>query len=175
VVSETSADTTYYDHNYTLGVSGKILSKLNGTVRVGYQLREGRGPAAADDQGFTISASTTWSLTRKANLNGQLSRDYSVTATNASVDSLNGSLDLRYTMNPRISAYGSIGGGENRFVSELTGNRVDTFLTASVGVNVAITAHIRSSLTYSYYRSWSTLDLGDFTRQSYSLNLSARF
>jgi hypothetical protein len=174
-VSETSAETTYHDHSFTVGVSGKILAKLNGTVRVGYQFREGRGPGTVDNQGLTMAASTTWSLNRRATLTGQMSRDFSVTSTNASVNSLQGAIDARYTFNNRLTGFVTVGGGENRFSSDLTGDRVDTFFSSSVGMAATITSYLRGDLSYTFYRNWSSLALGDFTRESYTLNLRARF
>lgn len=174
-VSETSADTSYYDHHITAGMSGKIFYKLNGTVRVGYQLREGRGPGTTDDHNLTVSASTTWDFSRKANLQGELSRDYRVTSTNGSVDSLTGSLNARYVFNVRLTSFAGIDGGENRFMGDAAGNRVDKFLSTSVGLGFMITPSIRGDVAYTTFRNWSTLSVANFTRESYSLNLKARF
>ena len=38
----TSADSKNTDHAFTVGLSGKILSKLNGAINAGYQIRNSR-------------------------------------------------------------------------------------------------------------------------------------
>ncbi len=85
--SETSANSSYDDHSVTAGVSGRILSKLNGSLRAGYEIRNPRGTTTDGDyHGLTASASVAWTVSQRVTVTGVLSRDNSVTAADQSVN-----------------------------------------------------------------------------------------
>lgn len=173
--NETSADTTFLDHAFTVGVSGRILPKLNGTVRGGYQLRRGNGPFAGDHESFTASGSATWSINRRASVTVQLSKDFSTTSTNVSIDSLTATADALYVFNRRLSAGVGVGAGRNRFLGTLSQGREDTYTTASLNAHYTVMEGVRLSLSYGLYDNRSTLALADFVRHSFSLSISSRF
>lgn len=173
-INETSADTTFYDHAFTVGVSGKILAKLNGTVRLGYQIREAIGPNTSGTDSFTASASTTWAINGQATLTGQLSKDLSVTSTNISIDSTSASLNAGYRFGPRMSAYADFGGGINRFLGALGGNREDTFLSWGAGFSYKFSEKLNLSAGYTNYTNWSTASIADFSREGFSVNVNSR-
>ncbi len=173
-INETSADTTFYDHAFTVGVSGKILSKLNGTVRFGYQFREAVGPNTSSQEGFTGSASTTWSLNGRATLTGQLSKDYSVTSTNISIDATSGSINAQYTFGPRLSAYADFGGGVNRFLGSAAAGREDTFMSWGAGIMYKYSEKLQLSAGYTNYTNWSTNPAADFSREGVNINVNSR-
>lgn len=173
-INETSADTTYFDHAFTLGVSGKIWSKLNGTVRMGYQIREGTGPDTTNLNAFTASASSTLSLTGRANFTGQLSKDLSITSTNISIDSTSGSVGFQYTFGPRLSATADLGGGINRFLGTLAGGREDKFLSWGAGLLYKRSEKLQLSAGYTNYTNWSTAAQANFTREGFNVSVSSR-
>jgi hypothetical protein len=174
-VSETSAELRHHDHAFTAGVSGRILPKLNGALRVGYQFREARGPGGEDDQGITAATSATWNINKRASLTLQLLKDYSTTSTNLSVDTLSTTLDGRYAFTAKVSAGGGLGFGTNTFLGERGSGRDDTFVTGHVHAAYTFSERLRLSLAYQAYQNWSTLAVSDFDRHALTLSVSSRF
>lgn len=173
---ETSASTSFDDHAFTVGVSGKILPKLNGVVRVGYQLRQPSGTAEGSYTALTASTAATWNVSRRLSLTGQVAKDFSTTSTNLNVDALTFSLDAQYAMNAKLSFGAGVGYGINDFLGDPGGNRHDEFFSWNAGVTYRILdERLSAALTYAYLRNWSTLDYSDFERNSVNLNLTSRF
>lgn len=173
---DTSASTAFDDHAFTLGVSGRILPKLNGVVRFGYQVRQPSGTAEDSYEAFTASAAATWNLSRRLGLTVQAAKDFSTTATNLNVDALTFNLDAQYTMNSKLSFSAGVGYGINDFLGAPGGNRHDEFFSWTAGVTYRVLdERLSASLVYAYLRNWSTLDYSDFERNSLNLNLSSRF
>lgn len=174
-VSESSADTTFYDHAFTLGMSGKILPKLNGTARFGYQIREASGALNDTYDSWTSAVSATWNVNKRLSVTGQLSKDFSTTAANTSVDSFAGTLEAQYASSAKTSVTAAVGGGINRFLGSLGAGREDTFFTYNVAFNYTFNERLRCSLGYTYFHNWSTVAFSDFERHSVSLNVTSRF
>lgn len=173
---ETSADTSFYDHAFTVGVSGKILPKVGGTARIGYQIRQPRGKTLEGDfQSITASVGATWAASKKTNVSLQLSKDFSTSSTNINIDSTSISLDATYALRAKFALFGGLGYGYNDFLGAAGAGRQDQFFNWSAGMRYALNEHFSATLTYSYYQNWSTLDFSDFTRNSVSLNLSSKF
>ena len=174
--SETSSSAAYADHSFTVGVSGKILSKLTGSLRAGYQVRQPLGSTPDGGyKGLTASGSVTWTLTKKWSLVGQLSKDLSVTANDLSVDTLSTSLALQYTMNDRLSFSTNAGVGKTRFLGDASDGRHDEYFTWGAGMKYKMNEHLDSALAYVYNQNWSTFSFSDFSRHSVTLTLSSRW
>lgn len=173
-LSESSADSKSTDHAFTVGVSGKILSKLNGTVRFGYQIRE-EEPSGDIFGSYTAAASTTWAINKRLSLTGTLSKDFSTTATESTVDTTRANLDAQYVFNHRWSLYSGIGGGYSEFLNGVDNGREDYYFTWSTGVNYTLNDHFKASLTYSYFQNWSNRSISNFERNSITLFLSSRW
>lgn len=173
--SDTSADTSFEDHSFTAGLTGRILPKLNGTLRGGYQLRYGRGPQTENHDGYTVAGSATWSINRRASVTVQLSKDFSTASTNVSIDSVAATADALYVFNRRLAAGAGVGVGRNRFLGERGRDREDTYSSAHVAGHYTLMEGVRVSLTYSLYDNRSTLAISDFARHSVSLSISSRF
>lgn len=172
---DTSASTTFDDHAFTVGVSGKVLPKLAGTVRFGYQIRQPSGTTEGDYQAITAATAVTWNLSKRFSLTGQVAKDFSTTSTNLNIDSLSSNLDAQYAMNAKIALFAGAGYGINRFLGVPGADRRDTFLTWNVGAGYTLSDHFKIALTYAYFKNWSTLAYSDFTRNSLNLNLSSQF
>jgi len=173
---ETSASSSFDDHAFTVGVSGKILPKLNGVVRVGYQLRQPSGTAEDSYTALTASAATTWNVSRRLSLTGQAAKDFSTTSTNLNIDALTFSLDAQYAMNSKLSFGSGVGYGINEFLGTPGADRKDEFFTWNLGASYKVLdERLTVALMYAYLRNWSTLDYSDFERNSVNLNLSSRF
>ena len=180
----TSADSKNTDQAFTLGLSGKILPKLNGSINAGYQLRNSRdvlrsnylyGIIESRYTSWTSSISLTWSLSKRFSVNGQLSKDFSTTSTNDTTDTLMASLSAQYTFSAKFSVSAGVDFSNNRFLGPSSDGRVDTFFSANLGLNYSFNDHLKATLSESYSTNWSTSPFADFSRNSVSLGLSSRW
>ncbi|MFA6286078.1 MAG: outer membrane beta-barrel protein [Opitutaceae bacterium] len=172
--SDSGANTQTTDHSFTVGVSGRILPKVNGSVRAGYEIRQD-GTTGQSFDSWTATSSVSWNMNRRVTFTGTLNKAFSTTATNASIDSLNATLDIQYSLTGKWSLFTSIGGGENDFLNGPVTGRRDYYFTWNAGVNYSLNDHFKASLAYSYYQSWSNRAAGNYDRDSYTLNLSTRW
>ncbi|MFA6959995.1 MAG: outer membrane beta-barrel protein [Opitutaceae bacterium] len=172
--SESSTTSSSTDHSITAGISGKILAKLKGNVRVGYQIRQ-ETPSGQTFGSITSSASTTWSVSKRFTLTGTLSKDFSTTANESSVDTLSFNLDAQYVFNDHWSVYSGLGVGESQFLSGSDTGRQDYYFTWSSGISYSLNDHFKASFTYSYFQNWSNRSNSNFDRNSFTLNLTSRW
>jgi len=174
-ISRTSLGNDTTDHWFNLGATGGLFAKLNGTVRVGYQIREVAGTGGENFTHVNALASLGWPVTRKLNLTGQVSRDFDTIATGESVDSTGVSLNASYAFNRKLELNTGVTYGRNLFLGASQPNRRDDFFSWEVGANYKFNEHLRLGATYTYFRNWSTVSFSDFERQGYSLDISSRF
>ena len=74
--SDTSSSTAYDDQSFTVGLTGRILARLDGSLRAGYQVRTPAGSTSGGGyKGPTAAGTVTWSLSKKLSLSGLVSRD----------------------------------------------------------------------------------------------------
>lgn len=188
--SETSRDAATTDHAVTLGLHGKLIRGINGTLRVGYQTRVPHGGIAGNQafHSWTASGSVSYAINKKLNLSGQISKDFSTTAVDSSVDMLTASLEAQYAFNSRWSLSSSLAFGDSRFLGEsgrvvlslgppavLGPNRHDNFVSWSATTGYSLNEHFKIGLTYLWFRNWSTISFADFVRNSWNLNVSSRW
>jgi hypothetical protein len=179
----TSADSKNTDHAFTLGVSGKVLPKLNGSINAGYQIRNSQDLFHSPDlhvvdsqyTSWTSSISLTWSLSKRFNVSGQLSKDFNTTSTNNTTDTLMTSLNASYTFSAKISASAGVDFSKNRFLGLSGSGRVDTYFSSHLGLNYSLNDHLKASLAETYAINWSTSPDADFSRNSTVLSLSSRW
>jgi hypothetical protein len=172
---ESSASTSFVDHAFTAGVSGKILPKVGGDARAGYQVRIPSGSNEDSYRAITASVAATWNATMRANLTLQGGKDFSTSSTNINIDGTSANLDLQYGQSAKITAFTGIGHGVNRFLGAAGAGRRDTYFTWNVGASYTLSGHFKIMLTYSHYRNRSNFAFSDFKRNSVNLNLSSRF
>lgn len=171
-IGNTDVGTTT-DHNFSFGVMNGLLPKLNGSIRVGYQLRETELGETFDQ--FQLMTSLTWNATRKLTVTNSIARDFSTTATGVTVDALTAGLRASYVFTRRFQAESGIAYGRNRFLGANQPARQDEFFAWDVGATYAVNEHLRFAATYNYMKNWSTLSFSDFERTGYSLDISSRF
>ncbi len=171
-VSETSIGNDSTDHWFNVGATGGLFAKLNGTVRLGYQLRDTGSDSYTH---LNALAGVTWPVTRKLNLSGQLSRDFSTIATGASVDSTSASLRAGYNATRKIELSAGVTYGQNRFLGTPPPARRDTFFSWEAGARYKLNEHLQVGATYTCFRNWSTFDFSDFDRQGFSVDVSSRY
>lgn len=197
--SETSVTSESVDHSWYAGVSGRILSKLSGSARVGWTYRENRFPANTtlidgttpktedSTDGMYVSLSGTWPATRKATFTLALTQDFSSSSTNFQTQTSSADLTGLFSHTVKFSTRANIGVGYTQFLSGFANNtptftegfngldRNDHYFTAGVGANYAITEHFTLSVNYTYYQNWSNLSSFEFVRHSVGLTLSTRW
>jgi hypothetical protein len=180
-------DTSTVDDALSLGVHGKVLWDINGSLSVGYQILNPRGVPSAGTapQGqygdLTANGSVTWNANRELAFTGSLSRDYSTTPIAATTDTTAATLDGKYRFDPALSAGAGIGGGEDRFLGPLglnpgTGEeRLDYYFTWNTSVNYKFNERLNATLAYAFFENWSNLGFAVFRRNTVSLALSSRW
>ena len=190
-LSETSRNTNSADHAFTGGVHGKVLRGISGTLRAGYQLRvpSGGGTVARKTyQSWTGSAAVSYAITKTISISGQLSKDFSTTASDASVDTLMASLDGQYAYSSHWSFSSSLGWGDSQFLGQsgrvildvgppplLGPSRHDNYLTWNLSGGYTFNEHLKLGLSHVQFKNWSTSSFADFVRSSWSFSLSSRW
>lgn len=177
-VTDTTSSTRSYDHAFTLGTTGKLLPKLNGTIRLGYQLRQtdrNNNSVSNTYSAFTTSASATWTVTKRFNVTGIASRDFSTLATDTSVDSTSAMLNATFAATARFSLFVGTGAGYLRYLGAASNGRRDTYATTNLGVNYTLNDHFKITLTGLLYKNWSKFDQADYVRRTISLIVSSRW
>lgn len=163
------------DHWFNVGATGGLLAKLTGTVRVGYQLRyvEIGSPDSFDHWNFL--AALNWPVLRKLNLTLSASRDFGTIATGESVDSSSLALHATYTYNRKLQFLGGVSTGINDFLGDAQNDRRDTFFSWDVGFLYRMNEHFQFGASYTYFKNWSTISLGDYDSHGVSVNVSSRY
>lgn len=172
--SKTSIGNDTYDHWFNVGVTGGILAKLNGTVRLGYQMRDINGGGQSFNN-LSASIALSWPVTRKLILSSQIARDFNTIATGASVDSTSASLRASYAMTRKFELNGGLGYGLNRFLGTPPPQRRDTFFSFDAGARYRMNEHLQVGASYNYFRNWSSLTFSDFDRQGFNVDVSSRY
>jgi hypothetical protein len=186
--TQSSASQSSTDHNFTVGMSGRLIRGLRGAVTVGYQIRVPHGPLNQPVfHGVSASGSTSYAINRKVSLSGAISKDFSTTATDSSVDTTAANLDLQYAYSSRWGVMLGSGWGQSRFLGPggrmilqvgpptLFGpNRQDDFFHWDASLNYARSERFKVSFTYGWFKNWSTASYADFVRSSWNVNLNSR-
>jgi hypothetical protein len=174
-LQETGGGLSFYDHSVNVGIDGKILPKLNGTVSVGYEYQVPHGSSDQSTGSTTETVALTWNFSRRLKITWDLSQNFNAVATDSSGNTVATSLDAAFSMNSKTSLTGGVGGGYNRFVDGTEAGRHDLYFTWNAGVNYTINDHFTTSLDYVYYENWSTVGFSDFIRHTITLALNIRF
>jgi hypothetical protein len=169
------------DKSISAGVSGRVYGPFNGSLQFGFQNRAAYvGVNAGNYNDLTATGTATWNMNRRMTLTGTVSRDYSTTATAQSIEDTNGALTFQDSLTAKASftLIGSI--GENRFLGDEgllpdEERRVDDFYALSAQYYYTLNQHLKVSVTYSYYRSYSTLAYAEFPRHQVFLSLTSHW
>lgn len=187
---ETSQKTSTTDHAINLGVNGRIVKGINGGLRVGYQVRTPHGSVGDNPEyhSMTASGSASYAINRKININGSISKDFSTTATDTSVESTNATLDAAYAYSTHWNFSAGAAWGDSQFLGEkgriilalgppalLGPNRHDNFASWNLAIGYSLNEHFKASFSYSWFQNWSTVAFADFVRSNWSLNFSSRW
>jgi hypothetical protein len=171
--SQTSFGPDTYDHWFNVGAVGALITKLNGSVRVGYQIRDIAGGATFGN--VDAQASLSWVLTRKFTLSGQVGRDFTTIATGDSVDATTVALRANYVFTRKFDVDGGVAYGRNDFLEGSEQHRRDDFYGWDVSARYKFNEHLRLAASYNYLHNFSTLSFSDFERHGFSLDIASRF
>ncbi len=172
-ISHTSIGPDTYDHWFNVGAIGVLFGKLNGSVRLGYQVRDVNGGGSFGD--FNGVAALNWVVTRKFTLSGQFSRDYTTIATGSSVDTTTVGLRANYVFTRKFDVDGGVSYGRNNFLQGTLQHRQDEFYAWDVSARYKFNEHLRLAASYNYLHNYSTISLSDFERHGFSLDIASRF
>ncbi len=171
----TSIDGRTTDHWFNVGGTGALFSKMSGTLRFGYQLREERSPGSNRFNQFNAQGSLNWPITRKLALALQLNRDFSTIATGASVDSTSAALHATYVYSRKMDLSGTLSGGINDFLESSAGGRRDTFISWESGVRYRMNEHLNMGASYTYLKNWSTVSRSEYDSHGFTFEISSRY
>jgi hypothetical protein len=171
------------DNSLTLGVSGKVYGPFNGSLQAGYETRTSHGgPDNGEDFGdLTFSGAATWNIDRRKTLTVNLSRDYSTTAEAQSIESTSAGLVFQDSFTAKSSTILSSSFGENKFLGTQGllapggERRVDYFVDLGAAYHYTVNQHLKLSLAYSYYRSYSSLLYADFPKEQIDFTLASHW
>lgn len=198
-IREVTANSESVDHSYYLGVSGRIVSKLSGSARVGWTTSTTTYPATtivqnttnlireSSNDGVYVNLSTTWPVNRKVNISLSGTQDFNTTSTNFQTETT--SLDLvgKFSHTVNFNSGASIGGGYIQYISGFVDNspvfsqgfngldREDYYFTAGLNASYAFWDHFTFSASYTYFQNWSSLSNFAFDRHTIALSLSTRW
>jgi len=102
--SETSRLTSTTDHSTTVGINGRLIRGIVGGFRAGVQTRVPHGATLIGKfTSWTMSGTASYAFSKKLNVASQFSKDFSTTATDASVDVTSADVSAGYAMNSKVS------------------------------------------------------------------------
>jgi hypothetical protein len=172
------------DNSLSVGVSGKVVGPFNGSLSAGYQTRSpfGKaGPYSVSSSDWTASGSLVWNISRRMNLTGDISRDFSTTAEALSIDSTRLGLTFQDSFTAKASGTIDTAFGQNEFLGAEGDTapggkqRVDTFFTMSASYFYTLNKHFKAYVTYTFYQNWSTLPFADFPRDQFDVGLNTHW
>lgn len=176
----TSASSSRTDHGFTVGMAGKLIGRLNGSLRAGYTSRSPSNSSTLSPDGgkfssWTAAATASWNPTKRLGLTGQLGKDFSTASTNTSLDTLFTSLNANYALSSKTAVTADTSWSDTRFLGSAGGGRQDHNWGWSITLDRIINDHLKFSLGYSFAQNWSTDRVADFTRRSVTLTVSANY
>lgn len=166
----------YNDNDFSVGLRGRILPKLTGTVRAGYQFRSEEGNQRRNYDGFSASASANWLPTKQNSVNGLVLRDYRTTSTDFATEVTAASLLYTRVLNAEWTAGCGAQAGQTKYLGASKGkNREDTYTGWNANIAWSANEHLRVAFNYSFYHNSSSLAFADYSRHVFALSVSSRW
>ncbi len=188
--SSAQFQSTSFDHSFYGGLSGRIISKLSGSARLGWSTRtvEYPGPVSpSTNDGLYVSLSGTWPVSQRISVTLTLLQDFSTSSSNFETRTSSADLMAQFSHTSKLSSNVSLGTGMTEFISGYSpstgvpttgfnGNaRSDYYITFGCGASYSFNEHYTAGLNYTYYQNFSNLPNYEFYRHSVSASLSARW
>lgn len=165
------------DSALTLGATGGILPKLNGSFRLGYQWRDESDGTAGRYHSLTTSLSLAWPLTKRVTFTGAASKDFTTTATDVSVNvtALSVSASLKPTFKLKFVLNTGVDYSISDFLGSRGGGRQDHAWSFNAGLSLPLSSKLSASISYAYSDNHSNIAFSEFARHTATFNLSARY
>ena len=165
------------DNALTFGATGGLLPKLTGNFSLGYQWRDQSGPSGGHYGSVTTNVSLSWPMTKRVTFNGDASKDFTTSATDISVDTTTFGLSASLKPNSRLKFI--LNTGVNYSISDFLGirgaGRVDRAPSLNASLGFSLTTVVSVSISYAYTENHSNVAFSDFSRQTATFKLSARY
>ncbi|MCR6657217.1 MAG: outer membrane beta-barrel protein [Opitutus sp.] len=176
-ISETSRNTTAYDHSLTIGAQGGILPKLSGTIRFGVQRRYANSSVGGreDFDSFTSGTTLKWLYSRRLTFNADLNQDFSTTSTDISTNRFSAGLRATSSISSKFIVNAGVTYSITNFLGEAGEGRRDEMLQFDTSVGWAFTTHVRMNLSYVHTINWSNVSSATFVRDGVTLSIIATY
>ncbi len=162
------------DHRLSVGVKGELSSKINGMIRAGYMLRDFLGSTRSSQNAPFAQASIDWVAREKTSVNLTVNKDFETTAVSQSVNNFETSLGLTQRLTEKLSVTATAGYQHASYVGDET-DRTDDLLLGRLVAKYHFNDHFWGSLSATVLGNDSTLPLADYSRNTYSVSLTAKF
>jgi hypothetical protein len=191
---QASSDSSTTDQALMVGVNGKVLWEINGNVSIGYQIRIPQGfkdsegnPTTGDFSDWTGTAGLTWAVNKQMNFKLQGNKDFNTSSTDATTDSMTGSLDFTYAYNAKLHGTAGLTGGQVRYlgpfglvIDPVTNlptaiHRVDYNFGWNLGAGYTYNDHLHVDFQYTFLKNWSNLGVATFTSAGWTLTFGTRW
>jgi len=173
--SEVSGSYNRVDHALLLGANGKILPRLDGSLRIGFQRRVVSEPGAGNLDGVTASIATWWAPRNWITVGIQVSKDFATTSTAQSTDGFNASLESKLATVGQLSLTAGAGYSRYAFYDVVTHTRSDDGLYFRFGAEYPLTKRLKFTASATWMHNSSTFAFADYGRRLLNLGLSARY
>ena len=174
-LGDAAGGSTTQDHALTFGAAGSLLPKLSGTARLGYQWRRESGGEQGNYHTLTSGLALAWALSKRAALSSEISKDFMTTATDITVDATTFGISASLNPMPKLRLSSGMGYTISRYLGSRGGGREDRAPSVNAAVSFTLTSRISSSISYAYTDNQSNVALSDFSRQTATFTLSARY
>lgn len=176
-VSNTTKSTKAYDHNFSFGASGGILPKLSGSISFGYQLRQSDSIIGHHEKFSSFSSATNlkWLFSRKISFNGDISDDFAISSTDISTNRLGLGLHMTSSLTSKVIGNFGVNYSTTEFLGIAGDGRKDTLFMFDASTGLALTTHVRTSLSYAYMINTSNKSNYDFVRQTLTFTIAATY
>lgn len=176
-VSKTSKNSNAVDQSVDIGASGTILPKLSGSISLGVDRRDNDSTTGGREHfyGFNAGTSLKWLFSRRISFNANINDGFSTTSTDLSVDRLNVGLHGNFNFLGKYVSGAGVSWTHSNFLGKAGAGRVDDMLQFDASLGLALTTHIRTSLSYMYQVNYSNSPGASFERETLSLTASVTY
>jgi hypothetical protein len=155
---------------FTIGLTGELSPKLEGSISAGYQSTDARGNIAGDPDSDSLIAfaNLTWTPQEKTNLVLTLSSDMDVSPGDQSVETTSARIQINHDISRALSIFGGIEIRSLDFRGILP-HRKDDVSEFNGGIHYSINPRFSAGAEVSFFDSSSNVALSDYDRQVYSV------
>jgi hypothetical protein len=170
-------DTTAYDHAINLGANGNVLPKLDGSLSVGYSadFTDYTNGKSQFFSGLDANTSLSWRVTRSLSITGGVSKGFSISSTDITLDTINYHLDAETVIAKRFRTEMAVTYVPTDFLGTAGLGRRDRLWEFQPNVGTALTTHIRCNLGYGYLINYSNIAASEFTNEVITLSATATY